>query len=67
VIKLLSSCIYIQLNEFIAQLSKNLSNNSFYTAQLKAQVRRSTVEITVLLLTNPINQPNYCIVLTIFI
>jgi len=31
---------------------------------IKAQVGRTTVEITVLLLTNHVTQPNYCIVLT---
>jgi len=42
----------------------SLSSNPFYTIQLiKAQVRRTTVEITVLLLTNCVTQPNYGIVI----
>jgi len=41
----------------------NLSSNPFYTIQLiKAQVMGTTVEITVLLLTNHVTLPNYCIV-----
>ena len=43
------------------------SNIHFIQQLIKVQVRRTTVEITVLLSTNHVTQPNYCIVLTNYV